>query len=38
VSASGRTVDFDIDKNRVVDFGGDVIQEAKSALFTGLCK
>ena len=31
-------MDFDIDKNGKVDFVGDVIQEAKFALITGLCK
>ena len=34
----GKTMDFDINKEGVVDFVGDVVREAKFALITGLCK
>jgi hypothetical protein len=43
VSAFGKTMDFDTDKNGVVDFVGDVMQEAQFALIgtpgtpTGIC-
>ena len=31
-------MDFDIDKNGLVDFVGDVMQEARFALIMGKCK
>jgi len=37
-SAFGRDGDFDIDGNNVINFTGDVIQEAKFGLLPGLCK
>ena len=34
----GKTMDFDINKDGVVGFTGDVVPEAKFALITGFCK
>jgi uncharacterized delta-60 repeat protein len=34
----GKTMDFDLDKNGVADFGGDTIQEAKYAFKISPCK
>jgi hypothetical protein len=38
VSAFGKTMDFDIDRDGVADFGGGLIQEARFALFPELCE
>jgi len=34
----GKTMDFDLDKNGVADFGGDAIQEAKYAFHILPCQ
>jgi hypothetical protein len=34
----GKTMDFDLNKDGVVGFTGDVVPEAKLALIAGLCK
>jgi len=36
VLAFRKTVDLDIDRDGIVDYGGDVIQEARFALFLRL--
>jgi hypothetical protein len=37
-AAFGQDGDFDLDGNDTLNFPGDVIQEAKFGLVTGLCK
>jgi hypothetical protein len=34
----GKDGDFDLNGDGVIDFGADVLQEAKFALFPGICK
>jgi hypothetical protein len=34
----GKTMDFDLDKNGVADFGGDLLQEARFALKISPCQ